>query len=379
MRHLRIWALGGLGVASVLSFVLLAQQEPDYAQIQVSTARDLERELERLREPLQIAGMSAAIADQGRIVWTAGFGWANVERKARVQSETIFHLASLTKPYAATILLQLFDEGRVDLDAQVSDFGIKMPGQSPVRVWHLLSHTSSSIPGTVFRYDGGAYGQLTQVIERVAGRPFAAELAGRIIGPLGLKYTAPNPRDVPGAPPDEPGRLTFAASGLERAFIDQRLATGYARQSGQFISPAGLFGSMRPQEHATYLFASAGLVATAEDVARFSIALDEGRLLRESTRTRAYTAVTTQSGEVIPYGLGWFVQQYRGIRVVWHFGQASESSSLIVKLPDQQVTFVALANSDGLSRGRRLGDRGNVLLSPAATLFLNWYAAGRRL
>ena len=65
--------------------------------------------------------------------------------------------------------------------------------------------------------------------------------------------------------------------------------------------------------------------------------------------------------------------------MVWHFGYGYESSSLIVKLPDQQVTFVALANSDGLSRGRRLGDRADVLLSPAAALFLNWYSAGRRL
>jgi hypothetical protein len=51
-----------------------------------------------------------------------------------------------------------------------------------------------------------------------------------------------------------------------------------------------------------------------------------------------------------------------------------ESSSLIVKIPERQVTFVILANSDGLSRWRRLGDNADVTASPAATLFLNWYS-----
>src|SRR2546421_8905731 len=207
MVHPPIWPLCWLGVIGLLGFVPFANQEPDYSKIQVSTTRDLERELERLRNALEIPGMSAAIGDRGRMVWAQGFGLANIASNEPVDSETIFHLASLTKPYAATVLLQLFDEGKVSLDALVSDFGIK-PGNPAVRVWHLLSHTSSGTPGTVFRYDGRAFGQLTQVIDSVAGRPFSAELADRIVRPLGLRHTGPNPRDVPGAGPDEPGRLT---------------------------------------------------------------------------------------------------------------------------------------------------------------------------
>jgi CubicO group peptidase (beta-lactamase class C family) len=126
--------------------------------------------------------------------------------------------------------------------------------------------------------------------------------------------------------------------------------------------------------HLTYLFASAGLVASAPDVARFSIALDRGELLKEPTRMRAYAPVTSSSGQTFPYGLGWFVQADRGMKIVWHFGQAYESSALVVKIPERQLTFVALANSDGLSRGRRLGDYPDVLRSPVATLFLNWAA-----
>ena len=115
----------------------------------------------------------------------------------------------------------------------------------------------------------------------------------------------------------------------------------------------------------------------SNDVVRFSMALDEGKLLRTATLERAYSPVNTPRGETLPYGLGWFVQQRDGLTLVWHFGQSTESSSLIVKIPRRQITFVLLANSDGLSRHLRLGDRGDVTASPAANLFLKW-CAGRK-
>jgi hypothetical protein len=64
------------------------------------------------------------------------------------------------------------------------------------------------------------------------------------------------------------------------------------------------------------------------------------------------------------------VQWYEGERLVWSHGHASESSAILVKIPDRRLTFVALANSDGLSRG--LGDHGDVTAAPAARLFPNW-------
>ena len=401
MTRPRFWGncVAGSAVA-VAVFLLIADRGPDYAKIQVQTIGELERELERLRERLEIPGMSAAIADRGRIVWSHGFGLADVERGVRVSPETSFHLSSLTKPFAATVALQLVDEGRLALDEPVSTFGIATLSDVLVRVRHLLSHTSGGIPGTRFRYDGRAFGGLTTIIERITGRSFAVELNERIIRPLGLKHTGPNPRDireaeckaslflvVTGTCTDVQGalqeaernRTRFKLTGIDRSPLDDNLAKGYARQWGRTVWPPGLFGPMRPAVHMTTLFASAGLVASVVDVTRFSIALDEGKLLREPTRTIAFTAAATPTGETLPYGLGWFVQQHNGQRLIWHFGQFFENSTLLLKIPDKQVTFVVLANSDGLSRRRRLGDHGNVLASPAAMLFLKWHTSGGRL
>jgi CubicO group peptidase (beta-lactamase class C family) len=253
------------------------------------------------------------------------------------------------------------EEGRLELDAPVSDFGIRMESPGTVRVWHLLSHTSTGRPGTRFRYDGGAFGELEKVIRVVTGRSFAAELTDRIIQPLGLAQTAPNPVDT----------ASFVASGLDRFAIEPRMVAGYAAAWGRGIWPTGLFGPIRPIEHPTSFHPAAGLVASAPDVARFSAALQAGNLLSDSLRARAMTPVVTLAGDTLPYGLGWFVQEEDGVELVWHYGHWFSSSSLIVVVPDRRLTFVLLANSDGLSRWRRLGDRGDVSRSPAATVFLD--------
>lgn len=176
------------------------------------------------------------------------------------------------------------------------------------------------------------------------------------------------------APADvERARTEFAASGLDRTTIESALAQGYAPSWGRWLSPSGLLGPMRPMPHAFTLSATSGLAASAPDVARFSIALDSGRLLSREMRARAWTPAVASDGRRLPYALGWFVQRHRGHTIAWHYGQALESSSLIVKIPDRAVTFVILANSDGLSRRRRLGDEADILKSPAAVLFLDWY------
>jgi len=352
----------------------------------IESLQALEQELESLRTQLRIPGMSAAIAENDRILWARGFGLADRGRGVAAGPETIYHLASVTKPYGATVVLQLVDEGTLSLDDPVSRFGITMQRSAPVKVWHLLSHTSGDPPGTRYRYDGNAFGSLTQVIERSTGQPFAKELVNRIIRPLGLTRTSPNP----GEPhpfwsvvasvrvsADDIGRAhtAFAASGLDREPIEAALAQGYARAWGRWIWPTGLVGPMRAMPNGFVLSTTAGLVASAADVARFSIALDQGRLLTAASRTRAWQPLRAPDRTLLPYALGWFVQDALNHRIVWHYGHGFESSSLIVKIPAARVTFVILANSDGLSRWRSLGDRADVLASPAARLFLNWYSA----
>jgi CubicO group peptidase (beta-lactamase class C family) len=104
------------------------------------------------------------------------------------------------------------------------------------------------------------------------------------------------------------------------------------------------------------------------------MALDDATLLLPATRTMAWTPVTTGS-TLAPYGLGWFVTGYRDVRAVWHYGFWIANSSLIVKVPDRGLTFIILANSDGLSSAYSLG-AGQLESSPWARAFLDAFVFG---
>ena len=84
-----------------------------------------------------------------------------------------------------------------------------------------------------------------------------------------------------------------------------------------------------------------------------------------------FTQSLSNSGDPLPYGLGWFVQDYKDRKLVWHYGHAPKAySALILKVPEGELTLILLANSDGASADFRLG-AGNVLRSPFAVAFLN--------
>lgn len=321
----------------------------------------LEQELEDLRKDLRVPGLSAAIAKEDTVVWSKGFGWADKELGIPATQKSLFHLASLTKPYATTIILQLAQEGQLDLNSPISRFGIEMENSDQITVRHLLSHTSSGEPGTTFKYDGNRFGQLDKVIEIATGNSFAQELRMRMLEPLKLKETVPNPLDY----------NAFIEAGGDISQVKKYFVTEYARKWGRLLWPSGLFGPLSPINSPEYFGTAAGIVATASDVARFSVALDNNLLLDHSLYSLSLRPNVGPQGENFPFGLGWFLETYNGHLIAWQYGHWFGSSSLIIKVPEQKVTFVILANSDGLSRGTRIGDKASILASPVAPVVLD--------
>jgi CubicO group peptidase (beta-lactamase class C family) len=116
--------------------------------------------------------------------------------------------------------------------------------------------------------------------------------------------------------------------------------------------------------------AAGGVISTVVDLARFDIALDEGRLISDASRAEMWRPGRSPSGAVLPYGIGWFVQQVDGRRAVWHSGWWEQAySALYLKLPDERLTLILLANSEGLWWGNPL-DGATVERSPFAAAFL---------
>jgi hypothetical protein len=142
------------------------------------------------------------------------------------------------------------------------------------------------------------------------------------------------------------------------------LATPYVWEDGQQV---------RSELPPMGLHSSSGLHSTVLDLAAYSAALDDGRLLRAETRERAFSPTISIRGGALPYGLGWFTQQVAGERVVWHGAWWPRSfSGMLVKVPEKRLTLAVLANSDALSAPQQ--GASNALLFPIANAFLRAFA-----
>ncbi len=315
----------------------------------------VEWDLEQLRQRYKIPGLSAAILSEERVRWSKGFGSQDREQQIAATPDTPYRIASLTKTFASTLLMQLFEQGKLNLEEPIQKY---VPAGGPlaeqlnrpdIKIRHVLSHTSHGTPGEAYSYSGFRFSSLTFVIEQLSGKPFRELLAERILDPLDMS------RSVPGQDADAP---RYQA-------VLQQLAKPYKLDAAGEIVPA----EYPPRR----INASAGLISTARDLALYDAAIDRHKLMKRETQKKAWTPTVANDGSTLPYALGWFVQRHKGTRLIWHYGFWPGSfSALYLKLPERRVTMFLLANSDGLSSPFRLG-AGDVTASAFAQLFLDFH------
>ncbi len=354
-------------VALFLLVLWVASCAPPAASPQPTTAPEaddvlaqFEGELEALRQQLKIPGFSAAIVKDQELVWAKGFGYADLENQVEAAPDTPYRLASVTKPIAATLIMQLVEEGVLSLDDPVSKYGVELESDGVIQVWHLLTHTSEGIPGTRHNYDGHRYGYLGAIVEGATGKPFGELLSERILEPLSMTNSAPS------YPECAVQGIAASPEADERTRNEARVNMELARPY-QLDASYNIVGGVYPAGFSP----AAGLISTVVDVAKFDIALDRGILLGNEVKEQMLEpAVSTyEDRNDLMYGLGWYVQQYGDTRLLWHSGRWAPSvSALYLKAPDQQITFIILANTANLTTPFPLGD-GDVLYSTLAHTF----------
>ena len=310
-----------------------------------------EGRLENIRKDLNIPGMSASIVKNRQLVWAKGFGYADVNGKIPARPTTSYHLASLTKTFAAIIVMQLVEDDLLGLDNPVSNYGINIEGPGIVRVKHLLTHTSEGIPGEEYKYNGSRFSLLDNVIKIASGKTFCELLVDRIVIPLELKNTAPNVLS------DD-----CFLSWEERIDFAWNLAQGYTSSGAIELAYPSYFGT------------AAGLISSVVDMATYSIAIDQGMFLTEESWEQVFSPAISTNGDTLAYGLGWFVDQQQGVKILWHYGWWDAISALIIKVPSEETDFIIMANSDMLSRGsNNIGIDGDVMRSVVAGEFLHTF------
>jgi CubicO group peptidase (beta-lactamase class C family) len=310
------------------------------ARVDAKRLAGFEQAVDELHKRLRIPGLSAIVVKDQAVLWSKGFGFADLAQRVPATPDTLYSIASVTKPIAATLVLQLVEAGKLDLDAPVSRYSDQFKDDA-VRVRHLITHTSSGTPGERFEYDGGRYDALTAVLEKTTGKTYVELLVDRILDPLAMASSLPYHGIV-------------ADSGKWIASLGNARLDRYARALDRFARPYAYYGAGEtvdaPYPPEDYVGAAAGILSTVRDLAAFDVAIDRHALLAPSTQQIAWTPAVSNAGQRLPYGLGWFVTDHHGHRLVWHYGQwGSGYSALYVKVPERRVTLVVLANSEALA------------------------------
>jgi CubicO group peptidase (beta-lactamase class C family) len=319
----------------------------------------LEGYLESMRQQAGIPGMSALVLRDEEIVWEHGFGYQNLEARVRATPDTPYVVADVTSTLSAVLLLQCVEQRRLDLDEPFRRYGLSQP-EPDATLRLVMSHAAPDGPKE-FLYSAARFDQLTAVMEWCAPQPFRKSIAHRLLDHLAMRDS------VPGVDLKDPQfplpEGLFDPQDLDRYHqVLDRIAVPYKVSSRTRAE--------RTEMPAMTVSAATGLVSTARDLAKFDVALDSGGLLLPETLDLAWAPAAGRAGSTLPTGLGWFVQSYKGERLVWHFGYLPNAySSLMLKVPSRHLTFILLANSDGLSAPFHL-DNGDVTRSLFATLFL---------
>lgn len=335
--------------------------------------------IDSLRKAKHIPGLAVAVVKEQELLWSEGFGASHFDTGdgaefQAVSPDTPFWIASVTKTFIGLLFLQLEEQGKIDLDDHINDmpgwsnfcgwlsqspivFGRNLQCDVPISLRNVLNHTVNGEPGTAFMYNPLMYSRLSRYIEHQYGNPIAAAegrhntmaqlVQENILGPAGMERTMASQWQ------------------REKAMVFFDMAQGYAYKNGAYSA------CTRPERH---LAGGAGIVSSVNELARYDIALASGKLGSAALMEKLFTPATAPDGSALPYAFGWYVQEYKGEKLIWHGGWDEEAgaSALYLKVPERGLSVIFLANSEGMHWGNPL-DKAAVERSAFAQAFLNHF------
>lgn len=319
--------------------------------------------LDSLREQAGIPGLAAAIVDGGGIAWERAYGAQDIGRFISARTDTPFHADGLTQTITAAMALSCEEQRRLSLDETLTKFGYE--GVEPdASLRQLLTHTSGPPGNLTFAHRPERLAPLWPILRTCTVDSYRETFAN-LLARLAMNDSVPGANIIHVVPPAE--GVPFPEDVERYTAVLQRRATPYS------VDDRGRARLSGYPEAAAVLTPSSGLITTVRDLAKFDVALKQGLLVSPDTLAAAWSPPVGNSGLPLPHGIGWFVQQHNGEKVVWQFGMTENaSSSLMITLPARGITLILMANSDGLVRLYSPAN-GDVTLSPFARLFLNMF------
>jgi len=314
----------------------------------VQASRALIRDI---MEEAGVPGASIAVGIGDEIVWSEGFGWANVELGVPVTPLTKFRVGSVSKSMTAAALGLLVEQGRLDVDAPVQTYVPEFPEKRWPLTTRLLGGHIAGVrhyrgaemmsaknyptidqgleifredsllfePGTDYSYSSYGWNLLSAVVEGASGEAFLPFMRDHVFEPLGLRHTQPDHND---------------------SIVVQRSEFYEHGRQGALVNA--------PYVDNSYKWAGGGFLSTPEDLVRFGQAHLAPGFLRAETLDLLFTPQTLKNGESTNYGIGWASgTQDDGDRTMSHSGGSVGGTTLLLLVPEHGLVVAGVVNISG--------------------------------
>jgi serine beta-lactamase-like protein LACTB, mitochondrial len=300
-------------------------------------------------------GVSVAVVEGGKVAFAQGYGEADAKTHRAATPETLYRLASVSKPLTATGAMELVQAGKLDLDAPVQKYCAQFPEKPhAITTRELLAHLGGirhygdirnepedhnvkhfadpisggipffandalvNVPGTAFHYSTMGYTLVGCAMEGASGEKYVAYMMQNVFAPAGMSHTVEDDSTA-----NIPARTAF-----------------YTVKDGEAV-PA-------PAMDPSYKVPGGGWLSSANDLAAYEVAMFADKLVTRATRDQMWTPAHLVDGSATHYGYGFGVEEVRGMQFVAHTGGQEGTSTAIILSPSTNTGVVVLANADGV-------------------------------
>ncbi len=312
-------------------------------------------------------GCALAVVKDGHIVYEHGYGMANLELSIAITPQSVFDIGSISKQITAMAIILLAQDGKLSLDDDMRKYLPEIPDYgSRITIRHLLHHTSglrnyddlfdlegipeadlttdrdamdlivrqkgvNFKPGEEFLYSDTNFFLMSQIVKRITGQTLRQFSQERIFGPLGMSSTHFHD---------------------DHTMIVARRATGYAPHKG-----GGFEIDMSNFEQ----LGDGSVMTTVEDLYKWEHNFDDPLVGGREAIHQLTTPGTLNNGQPIPYGMGLFIDRYRGLNWIHHSGEWVGYRAALSRFPDQHFSTLITCNCVGsmspITMAKRVAER----------------------
>src|SRR5579864_5478429 len=347
--------LRSLIIAVAFCAVFVCSSQAQESKLAPEKRTQIEAAVSAFMSSTHVPGVSVAVVENGEYEWGSGFGLADMENNAPASEHTLYRLGSISKSLTATAALQLWERGKLDLDVPVQKYCPAFPQKPwPISTRQVLGHTGGirhykaeqqddpeggnikhfddpiqaglsffkddplvAQPGTSFHYSTQGYTLVGCVMEGASGAKYLDLMRDNVFVPAGMEQTQADNR--------------FAIIPHRTGFY-QKKDSG-AVQNADFLD-------------SSYKIPGGGWLSSAEDMARFEVAILNDKLIRHATRDLMWTPLQPSDGKENRYALGWGWGDDAAIRTVGVNGGQQGTSTAFALAPEQRAGVVVLTNME---------------------------------